>query len=49
MAALENRMRNALGTKVKITHDARGEGEVRIQYYNEEDLNAIADRIAKEE
>jgi len=46
LAAIENRLRDALGTKVKVTRDARGEGEVRIQYYDDEDLNAIADRIA---
>jgi len=45
LAALENRLRDALGTKVKITRDARGEGEVRIQYYDDEDLNAIANKI----
>jgi ParB family chromosome partitioning protein len=48
LAAIENRLRDALGTKVKVTRDARGEGEVRIQYYDDEDLNAIADRIARE-
>lgn len=49
LVAIENRLREALGTKVKITRDARGEGEVRIQYFDDEDLNAIADKIAGEE
>ncbi|MBU2613443.1 ParB/RepB/Spo0J family partition protein [Patescibacteria group bacterium] len=49
LSALEDRFRVALGTQVKVTRDARGEGEVRIRYYNDEDLKGIAEKIAGEE
>jgi len=49
LVATEQRLRNALGTKVVIKRDARGEGEVKITFLNDEDLKNIVDRIAGEE
>ncbi|MFH1078306.1 MAG: ParB/RepB/Spo0J family partition protein [Patescibacteria group bacterium] len=45
ISALEDRLRGALGTQVRVTRDARGEGEVRIRYYNDEDLKGITEKI----
>ncbi len=44
----EEKMRNALGAKVIVKRDIRGEGEVRIAFFNDEDLNAIVKKIAGE-
>lgn len=44
----EEQMRRALGVKVSVKRDARGEGEVRIAFFNDEDLNAIVKKISGE-
>lgn len=46
LTELEDRIRNSLGAKVKIKRDARGEGEVRIQFFDEEGLREIVEKIA---
>ena len=45
LANTEDRLRNALGTKVKIKRDARGEGEIRITFLNDEDLEHILRKL----
>lgn len=45
LAALEDELRAALGVRVQIRRDARGEGEVRIRFLNEEDLQTIRTKI----
>lgn len=42
---LENELRNALGVKVKIKRDPRGEGEIRITFLNDEDFQNIKKKI----
>ncbi|MFA5185124.1 MAG: ParB/RepB/Spo0J family partition protein [Patescibacteria group bacterium] len=49
LLSVEQRLRNALGTKVVVKRDPRGEGEVRITFLNDEDLKSIIKRIAGEE
>lgn len=41
---LEARLRQALGTKVNLTHSARG-GRVVIHYYDDEQLQSLIDRL----
>lgn len=48
MAALQNRLRDALGTRVIVKRDIHGEGEVRIRFLNEEDLQTITKKILGE-
>jgi ParB family chromosome partitioning protein len=48
LASLENRLREALGTRVTVKRDARGEGEIRIAFYNEEDLQTVLKKITGE-
>jgi len=48
VASAEERMRATLGVKVTIKRDARGEGEVRIAFFNDEDLGAIVKKIVGE-
>lgn len=48
LAHLERQLRNALGLKVSIKRDARGEGEIRLVFLNDEDLQGIAKRILGE-
>lgn len=48
VADIENRLRNALGTRVTLKKDIRGEGEVRIRFLNEEDLQGIIGKIVGE-
>ncbi len=44
LAALENRLRQALGTKVELTHGRKG-GKLVIHYYSDEELEALIDRL----
>ncbi len=44
LAALEERLRERLGTKVRLTHSKKG-GTLIIHYYSDEELNAIVDNI----
>jgi len=45
VTALEDQLRATLGTKVTVKRDARGEGEVRIRFLNDEDLETIRKKI----
>ncbi len=45
LAELEKQLQTALGARVSIKKDARGEGEVRITFLNEEDLQGIVRTI----
>ena len=44
---LENRMREALGTRVKIKRQSEGKGKVEISYYSEDQLDEIFKVINK--
>lgn len=46
LVALEERVRDALHSRVQIKKDARGEGEIRVKFFSPEELVAICDRIA---
>jgi len=46
--SLEDRMRRALGTKVNLYRTSRG-GKVVIHFYSEDELDAIYQRITREE
>ncbi|MFA5935486.1 MAG: ParB/RepB/Spo0J family partition protein [Patescibacteria group bacterium] len=48
LAALEQQFRAAFGTRVTVKRDARGEGEVRIRFLNDEDLETIRKKIVGE-
>lgn len=43
----EQKLRETLGAKVSIKRDARGEGEIRITFLNDEDLNGIVGKITE--
>lgn len=43
---LEDRLRDVFGTKVVVKKDARGEGEVRIKFFNDDDLSEIVRKIS---
>lgn len=43
-AELENRLRLALGTKVRLVQQGKG-GEIRIEYYSFEDLDRILEKL----
>jgi ParB family transcriptional regulator, chromosome partitioning protein len=47
IGALEERLREALGTRVNLHHGKKG-GSVVIHYYSDEELNAIISHILKE-
>ena len=42
---LENRMRESLGTKVKIIPRNENKGKVEIEYYSKEDLEHLYDLL----
>lgn len=44
--SLEERLESALGTKVRVTHRARGGGKIEIEYYNDDDVARIVEVIA---
>ena len=44
---IEDRLMNTLGTKVKIT-SGKKKGKIEIEYYTDEDLNDIIDRLLEE-
>ncbi len=46
--ALENRLRDTLGTRVNLTRSRKG-GTIVIHYYSDDDLNALTDRLLSEE
>ncbi|MEK7116051.1 MAG: ParB/RepB/Spo0J family partition protein, partial [Patescibacteria group bacterium] len=45
LVATETKLREHFGAKVTITRNHRGEGEIRISFLNEEDLNGIVGKI----
>ncbi len=47
LVAIETRLRDALGAKVTVKRDHRGEGEIKITFLNEEDLQGILRKIIK--
>jgi ParB family chromosome partitioning protein len=47
LSAIEERMRDHLGTKVSLTRKRQG-GTVIIHYYSDEELNSLVDRILGE-
>lgn len=48
VSSAEEQMRRALGVKVSVKRDSRGEGEIRIAFFNDEDLHAIVKKISGE-
>jgi len=42
---LEDELRSSLGTKIKITESQKGRGRVVIDYYSEEELTRLADKL----
>jgi ParB family transcriptional regulator, chromosome partitioning protein len=48
VTALEEQLRASLGSKVTVKRDARGEGEIRITFLNDEDLHSITKKIVGE-
>jgi ParB family transcriptional regulator, chromosome partitioning protein len=48
MAALEERLRGRLGTRVRLTHHHTG-GTIVIHYYSDEELNALVEQLLGEE
>jgi ParB family chromosome partitioning protein len=48
IAALENRFRETLGTKVNLYRNRRGRGRLVIHFYSEEELQAIYEAIVGE-
>ncbi len=48
VADAEDQMRRALGAKVIVKRGVRGEGEVRIAFFNDEDLQAIVKKVTRE-
>jgi ParB family chromosome partitioning protein len=49
VAALEQEFRMALGTKVKLTHNARGRGKLVINFRNHEEFRRVYRHICGEE
>jgi ParB family chromosome partitioning protein len=47
LAALEQQLRAALGTRVKITHDASGRGKLVIHFESHEDFERIRQHICE--
>lgn len=48
LMSLENQLRDSLGVKVVVKRDVHGEGEIRIRFLNEEDLQGIVKKIKGE-
>jgi ParB family chromosome partitioning protein len=46
VATLERRLQDALATKVRLEVDAEYRGEVRLSFFNKQDLNRLTDRLA---
>jgi ParB family chromosome partitioning protein len=44
LAALEAKLREALGTRVKVRHGRKG-GSIIIHYYSDEELDALLERL----
>ena len=41
LAQMENRFRNALGTKVNLNRNSDGSGRLVVHFYNDQDLDSI--------
>lgn len=48
LKSLEDDLRSALGTKVRLKHNQSGKGSITIHYYSEEELNALLDRFLED-
>lgn len=48
LAEIERKLREALHTKVTVKRDHRGEGEVKVTFLNDEDLNSIVSKITSD-
>jgi hypothetical protein len=48
-AALEGRLRSALGTKVELRRSARGRGRLVLYFYSDEELDALVARLEQGE
>ena len=46
--ALEDDLRSALGTKVRLTRSSKGSGTITVHYYTDEELNSLMDRFLKD-
>jgi ParB family chromosome partitioning protein len=47
LKALEEELQAALGTKVRLTRGAKGQGTITVHYYSDEEFNTILDRFLK--
>ena len=47
LKALEEDLRSALGTKVRLTRSAKGAGTITVHYYSDEEFEALMDRFLK--
>lgn len=45
LSAFETRLREAFGTKITITRSVKGEGEIKIAFFNKEDLHALIETL----
>ena len=45
VAALEQELRAALGTRVKLTHDAKGRGKFEVYFQSHEEFERIRQHI----
>jgi ParB family chromosome partitioning protein len=48
MAAMEERLRSRLGTRVRLTHHQKG-GTIVIHYFSDEELNALVEQLLGKE
>lgn len=48
VAALQERLQGALGTRVRLRRNRQGAGAILIHYYSDEELNALVERLAGE-
>lgn len=46
LESLENLLRNKLGTRVEVNKGAKGKGRITIEFYSDEELNDIVNKIA---
>ena len=45
--AVQFKLRDALGTKVSLSHGKKG-GKITVYYYSDEELNKLVDKLAGE-
>jgi ParB family chromosome partitioning protein len=45
VAAIEERLRNALGTKVEVQRASSGKGRIVVHFYSDEELNGVLQRL----